>query len=171
MTGRWGKAGVRLTPEQVRARAGRILLRRQQGAEYRARSLAIAKQKWAAGLVVPHMITLALDARDLYGPEVDVACRAKEPEVDLWEAGKLYPQWDQLVALAELTGNTPNWFTEAGSGALSAFHTSMRFHVRDLGPADIPILRYPDSVVARCPGTGLPGAQCDLFTTTPGDDA
>jgi hypothetical protein len=41
----------------------------------------------------------------LEGPEVDIACGAKEPDVDRWEEGELYPTWEQLVLLAELTGH------------------------------------------------------------------
>lgn len=61
------------------------------------------RDRWRRGLVVPHRITLALDIRSLYGPHVDRACGAREPDVDRWEAGEKYPTWQQLVALAELT--------------------------------------------------------------------
>lgn len=52
----------------------------------------------------PERITLALDLRGLDGPQVDIDCHAHEPEVDLWEAGLAVPTWDQLAALAQLTG-------------------------------------------------------------------
>ncbi len=40
----------------------------------------------AAG-ITPSRITLALDAGDHYGPEVDVACGGVAPMVDAWAAG------------------------------------------------------------------------------------
>lgn len=153
---RWGKAGVRLTPEEAAANDRRHALERQHNAEAEARSLAAARRKWAAGMVVPRHITTALDARKLYGPEVDRACGVEEPAVDMWEAGKLYPTWEQLCALAELTGKTPEWFTTR-HGILTPAHTTLRFHRPNecLDP-EPQILQYPDEVVRRCPGTGLP---------------
>lgn len=62
-----------------------------------------AYRKWDAGLLVPARITFALDMHGLYGPEVDAACDAAEPDVDRWEAGELYPTWRQLQLLARLT--------------------------------------------------------------------
>jgi hypothetical protein len=55
-------------------------------------------------------ITLALDARGLYGPEVDEACGGVEPMVDRWELGELEPTAAQVVLLAELTGHPPAFF-------------------------------------------------------------
>lgn len=121
---RWGKAGQRLTPEQVQAnrhRAGLALIRDR--AEEDA-----AKRLWAAGLVRPWRITMMLNANMLYGPEVDEACGAREPDVDLWEAGKLYPSWEQLKLLAELTGCTPRFFC-VEEPMLAVEATSMRFHM------------------------------------------
>ncbi|TMR88309.1 hypothetical protein, partial [Nonomuraea basaltis] len=59
----------------------------------------------AAGRIqpVPYRITLALDARELYGPEVDQALGGEEPMVDEWEEGKRVPTPDQVKALAKLT--------------------------------------------------------------------
>lgn len=37
------------------------------------------------------------------GEWVDVACGVQEPAVDRWEAGLLYPTWEQLCKLAVLT--------------------------------------------------------------------
>lgn len=54
----------------------------------------------------PKRITMALDARGLYGPEVDLACGAREPDVDRWETGDLVPTPEQLAKLAALTGVT-----------------------------------------------------------------
>lgn len=151
---RWGKHGVRLTCEQVAASNARGAVRRQNHTERDVRNTAVARRKWSAGLIVPCRITAALDSHLLFGPEVDRACKADEPDVDLWEAGKLYPRWEQVVALGELTGRHAVWFTELGH-PLSVWDTSMRFHLprHDLTPFAPPVVRYPDHVVARCPGT------------------
>lgn len=61
-------------------------------------------QHWHDGKLVPWYITLMLDHGRNSGPAVDIACKAKEPAVDRWEAGVLYPTWEQTVALAELVG-------------------------------------------------------------------
>lgn len=109
-------------------------------------------------MVVPHSISMALDKHDLYGPEVDAACCAREPDVDLWEAGKLYPRWDQLVALGVLTQTPLTRFVEC-SRSVGLLDTSMRFHIRPherLANAELrTVTRFPDDVVARCPGTEL----------------
>ncbi|WP_404316308.1 hypothetical protein [Prescottella equi] len=57
---------------------------------------------WQAGKLVPWAITHLLDAGGHAGPSVDLACGVQEPAVDLWEAGRLYPSWEQTVALARL---------------------------------------------------------------------
>ncbi|WQB72132.1 hypothetical protein SCD75_00040 (plasmid) [Prescottella equi] len=59
---------------------------------------------WKAGKLVPWYITGLLDAGHHVGPSVDIACGAREPAVDRWEAGSLYPSWEQTVALARLLG-------------------------------------------------------------------
>lgn len=69
-----------------------------------------ALPRWRRGELVPHRITLLLDANALYGPEVDQACGAAEPAVDEWEAGTRYPEWSQLIALARLVDASPLWF-------------------------------------------------------------
>ncbi len=76
-----------------------------------ADSAAEAKQRWLQGLVVPHRITLALDVNRLDGPGVDEACGVREPAVDRWERGTLYPEWEQLLRLAVLTGFDVAFFT------------------------------------------------------------
>lgn len=55
---------------------------------------------WEAGKLVPWFITQLLDAGKHVGPQVDIACKAEEPAVDMWEVGRLYPSWEQAVALA-----------------------------------------------------------------------
>lgn len=52
----------------------------------------------------PTRITMALDFRGLYGPEVDHALGVEEPTVDLWEAGLIVPTREQVHRLAGLTG-------------------------------------------------------------------
>lgn len=61
-------------------------------------------------LPVPARITLALDTRQLYGPEVDEACGVEEPAVDEWEAGTRIPTVAQVAALAQLTGMPVEYF-------------------------------------------------------------
>lgn len=86
-----------------------------------------ARRAWAAGKVVPHRITTALDLHALYGPEVDAACGVEEPAVDEWEAGTRYPTWEQLCLLAELCGVTP-WMFVMDVPREFPVQTSMRFH-------------------------------------------
>lgn len=155
---RWGKAGVRLTPEQAAVNDRRNRAAAVRSAESHSEAERVARRKWEAGMVVPHNITSALDLMGMYGPEVDAACSAKEPEVDLWEAGKLYPRWDQFVLLARLTEKPLRWFTDM-QFTLSLLDTSMRFHVgrheRVAANELRTVQRYPDDIVARCPGTDL----------------
>lgn len=54
--------------------------------------------------VNPHAITVALDARGLYGPDVDIACGTTEPAVDQWESNWRTPSREQVAKLADLTG-------------------------------------------------------------------
>lgn len=61
-----------------------------------------AYRDWATGKVIPDRITTALDAQ---------ACGVEEPAVDLWEAGTLYPTWEQLCALARLVDLPVGVFT------------------------------------------------------------
>lgn len=60
--------------------------------------------------VHPSRITHALNARQLFGPEVDAACLAAEPDVDEWEAGRRKPTEAQVEALAALTCYPVEWF-------------------------------------------------------------
>lgn len=73
---------------------------------------ALDDQRIAArgGRPYPERITLALDSRGLDGPEVDEACDAVEPAVDRWETGDDVPTFDQLRALAALTGYPLEFF-------------------------------------------------------------
>lgn len=55
------------------------------------------------GPPTPERITIALDMRGLYGPEVDEALGGEEPMVDEWETGERIPTKEQVEALARLT--------------------------------------------------------------------
>jgi hypothetical protein len=65
---------------------------------------------WAGKVPTPERITIALDMRDLYGPEVDEALGGEEPMVDEWESGTRVPDFTQVQALAELTGFPVRFF-------------------------------------------------------------
>lgn len=143
---KWLKAGVRADPHE-RARIAREYVANGNKAAIRhnvawERAMKIGQRKWAEGLVIPAHITLALDAGDHFGPEVDAACLAEEPEVDLWELGKLYPKWEQLVALAQLTGKLPDMFMAPVRPAISMYETSMRFHTRPQERPNPPVVRF-----------------------------
>jgi hypothetical protein len=66
----------------------------------------------AGKVPVPERITMALNLRDLYGPEVDVMLGGQEPMVDEWESGARVPDFAQVQALAELTGFPVRFFFE-----------------------------------------------------------
>lgn len=53
---------------------------------------------------------MALDLRELDGPEVDVACDVVEPAVDQWETGDLVPTAEQVRLLAVLTDFPEEYF-------------------------------------------------------------
>lgn len=143
---RWGKAGVRLSAAEARQNDARAARARAQ----RAASERTAYRDWAAGRMVPARITLALDAKGLDGPEVDTACKAQEPDVDRWEAGELYPTWEQVLALAELTGVTPRFFMMPVR-EMPAYETSLRFHMPAVALADRepPVQRFHAAAIAR----------------------
>lgn len=153
---RWGKAGVRITDAEAQAEARReraeankakLLDQNRERTDAataaaksstppsHARALARqqreqatqrAYQEWRAGKVVPHRITTALDLRSLYGPRVDEACGVEEPAVDEWEEGVRYPTWEQLLALAELTGYPVAFFVPPVTG--SPMKSDLGFH-------------------------------------------
>ncbi len=77
--------------------------------------LARLEEAYRTGRVLaqPDRITCALDLRGMDGPDVDRHCLAAEPDVDEWEAGRAAPSWEQLLALADLTGFSPRFFTES----------------------------------------------------------
>lgn len=95
-----GVAGTSSTEpvEQMQARAAAVdpaLVRQERPDLF---------EEWMSGALLPRRCTLALDAVQAQGAWVDAACGATEPEVDLWEAGQLYPSWENTVRLAALTG-------------------------------------------------------------------
>lgn len=146
--------------EAVRVRPSALRLRQQvdrafAAAEHRA-ARDRAHRQWMAGALSPYRITDALDAEDLYGPEVDIACGAVEPAVDEWEAGNRYPSFEQLIALAALTGRAPDTFV--------ARLRDLDFDIRDttmwghMTKADRarwhpPIVEFTTQSVEECPGT------------------
>jgi hypothetical protein len=141
---RWGKAGVRLGPK---SREDAQAAQRRENLRYRAvLNDQQAREKWAAGLMVPSMITYALDAQGLYGPLVDKACGAKEPDVDMWEAGTLYPTWDQVMALSRLTDFAPIRFMQQCRP--EAAWTTLRFHVSEFDDLDPVRCFTPEAVAA-----------------------
>lgn len=186
---KWGRHGQRLTDQEREQRHRDRTARRnkQQLAERRAEQVRllddkIAYQLWAAGQLVPDRITACLDAQGLEGPEVDVACLAREPEVDLWEAGVLYPSWEQTLALAHLCHVTPRFLMHdyKDSHTIDPRDTTLRFHLpahafEDDGP---PVLRFTEAAIrARMSGlpielpepppTVRPGQQIPLFDPEP----
>lgn len=124
---KWGKAGQRGAEATRRRCKARGFHRREM--EQQQEKDEQARQKWLMGLVVPAHITMALDGADLHGPQVDWACGVQEPAVDNWEAGRLYPTWEQILRLAELTGRRPSYFMAPVHDITSLYDTSMRFHL------------------------------------------
>ena len=153
---RWGRHGERLTPAECERRDRARAAARNRARVHAAADERVAYARWRAGLVVPAMITMALDLRGLYGPQVDRACLAAEPDVDQWEAGELYPSWEQLRALARLTGMAPSWFVRSDVEPLRVWETSMVFHLRAAERAywqrqPAPVMRYPRAVLDERP--------------------
>ena len=141
---KWGKAGERLDPHEAERTRKAILKQRNEYRQMRERQEAEARQLWAHGEVKPFLITARLNVRELYGPEVDAACGVAEPTVDLWEAGKVYPTWDQMLALSELCGTTPLAFCQ-GHNPIALSATSMRFH-EQLEEEPPPVWSFPVNV-------------------------
>jgi len=146
VTWRWGKAGQRLDEREISRRSREAAQRRGKAKLAREADDAVAYKLWRAGELRPDRITMALNAAKLYGPEVDVACGAAEPDVDLWEAGKLYPTWEQVLLLAKLTGVTPRLLCTRGPD-LRVSDTSLRFHGFRDDPEPL-VTFYPPEVVA-----------------------
>lgn len=155
---KWGKAGERLNGDERdrRSREVRAVANRNRSA--RLADDRVAYQRWRDGLVCPARITMALDAHSLYGPEVDIACQAREPEVDQWEAAERYPTWSQLVALAALTDHPPRFFTINDVAPLPIWKTSLWFHISDAERRAVeeepaPVMRYTRAVLDARPAS------------------
>lgn len=144
----YGKAGVPLTPEELADRARARTVRRNRRAREEAQALEEARQRHARGLVRPYIITSALDSKDLYGPEVDAACGVLEPTVDMWEAGHVYPTFDQLVALAKLTQVMPAFFTRDHHVAADGRMFLCGRGVKYAGPAEPPVITFTPEALA-----------------------
>ena len=120
------------------------------------------RQAWKDGRLRPFVISQALDMCGLYGPQVDEACGTVEPAVDMWEAGQLYPTWDELKALAELTLYPLAFFTTAAHEAITVEDTTRRFTLQpgeELPPR--PVLCFEPAAIeaatgtTKCPWCGL----------------
>lgn len=105
--------------------------------------------RWQAGGLRPSVITGAFDPQarggrgalfastQFVGPWVDEACGTREPAVDRWEQGLLYPTWEQLCKLVALTRtpldtllnspDTPNLLNGCAQEP-TAFALRQRFH-------------------------------------------
>jgi hypothetical protein len=150
MAGKWGKPGVRLTEQEIAQRGRAATARRNRRAITEKANDRIAYKLWRAGEVKPYMITRCLDVKGLYGPEVDKACGAEEPDVDLWEAGKLYPTWQQLLLLAKLCGVTPRFLCSPHE-LITVEQTSLRFHGHD-APTPPPVWGFQIDAVQAVVG-------------------
>jgi len=112
------------------------------------------QQAWKEGRLRPFVISQALDMCGLYGPQVDEACGTVEPAVDMWEAGQLYPTWDELKALAELTLYPIAFFTTAAHEAIAVEDTSLRFALRPgEAPPPRPVLCFEPAAIEAATGT------------------
>lgn len=111
-----------------------------------------AEVAWRRGEVRPDRITYALDAAELWGPEVDRACGVEEPAVDEWEAGTRYPTWEQLCALARLCGVTPWFFTFPATAEITGPVWICGAHTAQAVPPPTRITTYPREVVAAVVG-------------------
>jgi hypothetical protein len=104
-TARWGSGESQPQPTLVNPSTTALDRRALQAA---ARRQQFERERSATP--VPARITLALNLRELYGPEVDVACGVVEPAVDQWETGELVATGEQIVLLAALTGFPVEFF-------------------------------------------------------------
>lgn len=148
---RWGKAGERCDEREAGRRRAAAARRRFLAEVSRKADDERAQQLWAGGHLTPWRITLCLDEKGLYGPEVDIACGAAEPDVDLWEAGELYPTWEQVQKLAELCGVTPRFLMDdhADVSRIRWDRTTLRFHLPKSGEYDLVERFTPEAVRAR----------------------
>ena len=133
--------------ERERRSAQELAVAEAKATQAATEAEADAYEGWKDGRVVPHRITQALDLRGLYGPEVDEACGAKEPDVDLWEAGKKYPLWHQLKLLAKLTDFDIRFFIAPKDRPVFALGPGKMFICRQANP----VVEIPEPVLAVTP--------------------
>jgi hypothetical protein len=154
---RWGKAGQRLTEREQEQHRKRALRGRAEGERWKQIHRDEGYRLWSAGKLSPAKITVVLDAMGLYGPDVDEALGAHEPDVDHWEAGILYPTWEQTLALSELTGRAVRYFC---GDSIPYAASSMRFHM-PVGEAErldaaLVCSFTQEALAARLAGLSLP---------------
>jgi hypothetical protein len=70
----------------------------------------------------------------------------------MWEAGQLYPTWDELKALADFTDYPVAFFTTVEHWPLRAQDTSLRFYV-PCSPEPEPVLCFEIAVIEAATGT------------------
>jgi hypothetical protein len=154
----WGKAGQRLTPDQIFKRDAHLRAVQNRSRHTIAEETERLRLFWARGEVRPFAITILLDARGFYGPQVDVECGGAEPMVDEWEAGTRYPEFDQLLALLQLCGVTPGFVqhystqTEFETLGEITDRSSLRFHSPEPAPTYVAAFT-PDAL--RTAGVGI----------------
>jgi transcriptional regulator with XRE-family HTH domain len=73
------------------------------------------------GAPTPQWITVALDWRGLYGPQVDQCLGVVEPAVDQWETGELVPTAEQLARLAALVELDVAFFFRPARGPVTGW--------------------------------------------------
>lgn len=176
---RWGKAGQRLDEAAAEERRRARLAEANRARAHREVDDRRARELYEAGQLAPWRITMSLDSKELYGPEVDAACGAREPDVDLWEAGELYPTWEQVLKLAELCGCTPRFLMHdpSDAGRIDWNGTTLRFHdpnhtvnlVERFTPAAIRARLWPrpDDEPPELVARYAPGDQVALFDPEP----
>lgn len=149
---RWGKAGQRLAPTERSEKEAQRVKEANRMANHREADTRASKAAHDRGELKPWRVTMALNLRQLYGPEVDTACDAAEPDVDDWEAGTLYPRWEQVVLLAKLVGNPVGFFYQGGepaTGTIFICGGSAELRREMAKPRPDPILQYThDALVA-----------------------
>lgn len=128
MVRKWGKAGERLDPVERQKRHRQLAVERNRTEVRQKRDAEEGLRLWQAGKLIPWRITFALDSIEADGPEVDIACGAREPDVDHWELGIKYPTWDQTEALSRYTGFTVPWFC-IDERPPSVHDTTLRWHL------------------------------------------
>ena len=119
-----------------------------------------ARERRRSKTPIPERITLALDMRQLYGPEVDRACGVEEPAVDEWEAGTRVPTPEQIALLAELTNYPVGYFYEPVTVKVHQLIVCDRSKPR--GKRCVVVDTRPDAKVLNLPAAG----QMTLFDVT-----